>query len=148
MVVLVVWVLCAFICAAVASGKGRSAGGWFFLGLIFGVFAAIAIAILPNPTDAEAARVSSGGSSREFRKCPFCAEPIRREAVKCRYCSSEVEKEAYLEPEYEPTESTENYQPPQEVEGEETASSFKIFIVAMIIIIGLVIILGITSGQN
>ena len=25
-----------------------------------------------------------------YRKCPFCAEPIRREAVKCKHCGSEL----------------------------------------------------------
>lgn len=30
------------------------------------------------------------GEFREFRKCPFCAESIRKEAVKCKHCGSEI----------------------------------------------------------
>lgn len=31
------------------------------------------------------------GEFGDLRKCPFCAEPIRKEAIKCRHCGSPVE---------------------------------------------------------
>lgn len=44
MFLLVIWIACAFICASIASSKHRSGLGWFFLGLIFGIFAVLVIA--------------------------------------------------------------------------------------------------------
>lgn len=38
----------------------------------------------------EAAAVVAGEHGA-FRKCPFCAESIRKEAVKCKHCGSAVE---------------------------------------------------------
>ena len=37
--------ICATICAIVASNKGRNAVGWFFLGFFFGIFSLIAVCI-------------------------------------------------------------------------------------------------------
>ena len=73
--VVVVWFFCAFACAAVASYKGRSVLGWFFLGGIFGIFALIVALVM-----------AKGG--RE--PCPACREPVLREATKCPHCQTEI----------------------------------------------------------
>ena len=42
------WVLIGVICALIADSKNRNALGWFFGGALFGVFALIAVAVLPK----------------------------------------------------------------------------------------------------
>jgi peptidoglycan/LPS O-acetylase OafA/YrhL len=66
-----------------AGGSGGAAGFAAFLAPIGALFVS-----LSRPTG-EAMAVQTGASS-DFRKCPFCAEAIRREAVKCKHCGSEV----------------------------------------------------------
>lgn len=31
------------------------------------------------------------GEYGDLKKCPFCAEPVRKEAIKCKHCGSELE---------------------------------------------------------
>ena len=45
---LAVGIACAALCAWIADRKGRNLGMWTMLGLIFGVFALAAIALLPS----------------------------------------------------------------------------------------------------
>ena len=54
---IVFWLICAFIAAAIAESKGRSVIGWFFLGLLIGVFAIIIIAVQPSLIPNEPAQV-------------------------------------------------------------------------------------------
>jgi hypothetical protein len=30
------------------------------------------------------------GEFGEFKKCPFCAESVRKEAIKCKHCHSDL----------------------------------------------------------
>lgn len=39
--VVVIWIICGFVCAGIASSKGKSAGMGFVGGILFGVFAII-----------------------------------------------------------------------------------------------------------
>lgn len=44
----IVWALCVFACYKIAENKNREADVWAVLGILFGVFALIAILLLPK----------------------------------------------------------------------------------------------------
>ena len=46
--VVVIWVICAVVCAVIAGSKKRNGAGWFFIGLIIGIFGVILVAVLPS----------------------------------------------------------------------------------------------------
>lgn len=87
---IVVWFICGFICSVIAGAKGRSAGAFFFMGLLLGPLGIIlALVTAKNERQIEKEWVESG----EMRKCPFCAELVKAEAIKCKHCQSDLEPE-------------------------------------------------------
>lgn len=119
-----IWLFLAVLTAVVASSKGRSAFGWFLLGCLFGIFALIIVAVLPNLTkrevqkvrretkklqesvSKEAARERAEPSQTEVKqlalegahkKCPDCAEAVKLEARICRFCGYEFMSKEELE---------------------------------------------------
>ena len=86
---LFLWLICGIASAVIASNKGRSGLGWFLLGMLMGPFG-LMVALLPSREDQAQREVRMTGQAGDYRKCPYCAEAIRVEAVKCRYCQSEI----------------------------------------------------------
>lgn len=68
------------LCSYVAKQKNRDGVNWFALGLIFNIFALLALIALP------AGAVLLAGQ----KKCKYCAETIKNDALICRYCQRDV----------------------------------------------------------
>ena len=101
-----IWFLAwGIVCGAVASNRGRSPILWFIIGAAISPLALIVLLTMPNleierksEQEAAARRAEASArqqretiAARELRDCPYCAEPIKRQAKLCRHCGKEVE---------------------------------------------------------
>ena len=91
---LLIWIICGIFSAIIASSKGRNGFGLLVLGLIFGIFALLAVGFMPSTMKQKdtTAKLWQSLPSDE-RKCPFCAEMIKPEASVCKHCGRDVQPE-------------------------------------------------------
>ena len=83
---LVIVILVGLIPAAIAKSKGRSFGLWWLYGsLIFIVALPLALMMRPNIQGLDEQAKLTG-----FRKCSYCAEFVRPDAIVCKHCGRDI----------------------------------------------------------
>ncbi len=85
-IVIIQAVVCGMFCKNAAKEKGKDPDTWLMLGFMFGIIALIALVASPSTPRAK----TSYTNIDEQRKCPFCAEWVKIEAVVCRFCNRDL----------------------------------------------------------
>ena len=105
----ITWITLSILCAMYASNKGRSAFGYFLLSTILSPLIGF-IAVLISKEDLgniERKELSRGNK----KKCTFCAEIVKVEAVVCKHCGKDLEKFRKEEEKEEKEEEKEPFNP-------------------------------------
>lgn len=84
-VLIVFWLMCGGIAAAIASSKGGSGLVGFLFGALLGPFGVL-FAFFLGGDKALAEKEMAAGAKK---KCPRCAELVQPEALVCKHCGHE-----------------------------------------------------------
>ena len=87
-VIFFLWVWLSIFIGVFASRRGRDGIGWAVFSLLTSPVCAILTILLvgENKRGVENKRIRSG----ESKRCPYCAELVKSEAVVCKHCGKDL----------------------------------------------------------
>lgn len=86
----IVWVLLCILVGIFANSKGRSSIGFFFISLILSPIIGFLIALIVAPHEDEIMK------NKNLKKCPYCKELIKEDAIICKHCHKDLNKKEIL----------------------------------------------------
>ncbi len=91
MEIFIVWVVLCVLAGYYAISKGISGIGIFFVSLLLSPLIGFIIALImpPNRSIAEEKKIKY----ENLRKCPFCAELVKKEDKICKHCGNNLPDE-------------------------------------------------------
>lgn len=94
-VFIVFWIICGGIAGYIASERGGDPVGGFMAGALLGPLGIVVACFMGTDKERERKKVAIG----ESKKCPRCAELVKRDALVCKHCGHE-----FAAPDPEPVE--------------------------------------------
>lgn len=108
MTIFIFWLAFSILVGVYANSKGRSGAGFFFLSVILSPLVGIICALIASPDHGALDRKAIEKGTH--RKCPECAELVRKEARVCKHCGHDFRVQddpIDREPDDEPIEEAE-----------------------------------------
>lgn len=88
------WIIFAVILGIAASNRGRSGFGWFLIGaLLSPLIGFILLFVIPNLIPEQQKALKAEQAAANSKKCPQCAETVKKEAKICRFCQFDFGEE-------------------------------------------------------